>query len=316
LSGKAALVSELFDILYNVISPIFLIVAIAFFIGRRFNPDPRTLSTILIYLFIPALSFRTMLQLDIDGISDIVNGDFGRAFAQITFALLIMMSIGMLVGRVLKLDRRTSSAFTLSVTQLNAGNLGLPVNAFAFGPAGGEIALLFYVSSALAGNMIGVFIASRGEKSVGAALVNVLRVPVSLAALVGLAMNTAGVTLPLPMERALFLVADATLPGMIVLLGLLISRMVIRDARWGLVALASALRLLGGAAVGVVLASLLGQVGVAHPVSILQCAMPTAVMANALATEFGGDTQLTSAVTLVSTLASIVTLTVLIAVLR
>lgn len=308
--------SELLDILFNVISPIFLIVGIAFLIGKRFNPDPRTLSTVLIYLFIPALSFRTMLQLPIDGVSDIINGDFGRAFMQITLASLIMMSVGMGIGRLLKLDRRTGSAFTLSVTQLNAGNLGIPLNTFAFGAAGGEIALLFYVSSAMAGNMIGVFIASRGEQSVGAALMNVLRVPVSLAALIGLIMNTVNVSLPLPVERSLFLLADATLPGMIVLLGLLISRMSIREARWGLVALAAAIRLLGGAAVGFILATLLGQNGLAYPVGILQCAVPTAVMANALATEFGGDAQFTSAVTLISTLASIVTLTFLIAVLR
>lgn len=308
--------SELLDILFNVISPIFLIVGIAFFIGKRFNPDPRTLSTVLIYLFIPALSFRTMVQLPIDGVSDIVNGDFGRAFLQITLASLIMMTVGMAVGRLLKLDRRTGSAFTLSVTQLNAGNLGIPLNTFAFGAAGGEIALLFYVSSAMAGNMIGVFIASRGEQSIGAALLNVLRVPVSLAALVGLVMNTVNVSLPLPVERSLFLLADATLPGMIVLLGLLISRMAVRDARWKLVALAAAIRLLGGAAVGFTLATVLGQTGLAYPVSILQCAVPTAVMANALATEFGGDAQFTSAVTLISTLASIVTLTFLIAILR
>jgi predicted permease len=309
-------VSELLDILFNVISPIFLIVGIAFVIGKRFNPDPRTLSTVLIYLFIPALSFRTMVQLPIDGVSDIINGDFGRAFLQITLASLIMMTVGMGVGRLLKLDRRTGSAFTLSVTQLNAGNLGIPLNTFAFGAAGGEIALLFYVSSAMAGNMIGVFIASRGEQSIGAALLNVLRVPVSLAALVGLVMNTVNISLPLPVERSLFLLADATLPGMIVLLGLLISRMAVRDARWKLVALAAAIRLLGGATVGFILATLLGQTGLAYPVGILQCAVPTAVMANALATEFGGDAQFTSAVTLISTLASIVTLTFLIAILR
>lgn len=308
--------SELLDILLNVISPIFLIVSIAFLIGKRFNPDPRTLSTILIYLFIPALSFRTMMQLPIDNVSDIINGDFGRAFAQITLASLIMMTVGMGIARLLKLDRRTGSAFTLSITQLNAGNLGIPLNTFAFGAAGGEAALLFYVSSAMAGGAIGVFIASRGEQSIGTALLNVFRVPVSTAALVGLLMNTVDISLPLPVERSLFLLADATIPAMIVLLGLLISRMAVRDARWKLVILAAAIRLLGGAAIGFVLANLLGQTGVAYPVAILQCAVPTAVMANALAAEFGSDAQFTSAVTLISTLASIVTLTFLIAILR
>lgn len=308
--------SELLDILLNVISPIFMIVGVAFFVGKRFNPDPRAFSTVLIYLFIPALSFRTMIQLPIDGVSDIVNGDFGRAFLQITLLSLTMMMAGMLISRLLKLDRKTGSAFTLSITQLNAGNLGIPLNTFAFGPEGGAIALLFYVSSAMVGSMLGVFVASRGERGVGAALLNVIRVPVGIAAVLGLAMNTFGVGLPAPLERSIFLLGDATIPAMVVLLGLLISRMEVRTAPWRLVALAAALRLLGGAAVGLVLAVVLGQVGIAFPVAILQSAVPTAVMANALAAEFGSDAQFTSAATLISTLASIATLTVLIAILR
>lgn len=307
---------ELLDILFNVISPIFLIVAMAFFVGKRFGPDPRALSTVLIYLFIPALSFRTMIQLPIDGVSDIVNGDFGRAFLQISLLSLIMMSVGIGLSRVLKLDRKTGSAFTLSVTQLNAGNLGIPLNTFAFGPEGGALALLFYVSSAMVGSMIGVFVASRGEKGIGAALMNVIRVPVGLSALIGLAMNTFDVGLPKPLENSIFLLGDATIPAMIVLLGLLISRMEVKSAPWRLVTLAAALRLLGGAAVGFVLAGLLGQSGLAFSVAILQSAVPTAVMANALAAEFGSDAQFTSAATLISTLASIVTLTLLIAILR
>ena len=76
------------------------------------------------------------------------------------------------------------------------------------------------------------------------------------------------------------------------------------------------LRLVGGAALGAFFAVLLGQTGLGYSVAVVQSAVPTAVMANALAAEFGSDAQFTSAVTLVTTLASIGTLTLLIALLK
>ncbi|MFZ2881384.1 MAG: hypothetical protein WA009_17725, partial [Phototrophicaceae bacterium] len=112
--------SELLQIFIDVIVPIFLIVGAAFWVGRRLNPDIRSLSTVLIYLFIPALSFRTMIRLPIDGVQDVVTGEFGRAFAQIALLVAIMWVVAAVVGRMLKLDRRTGSAFTLSITQINA----------------------------------------------------------------------------------------------------------------------------------------------------------------------------------------------------
>jgi predicted permease len=56
---------------------------------------------------------------------------------------------------------------------------------------------------------------------------------------------------------------------------------------------------------------LLGLSGLARQVSIIEASMPTAVTTGVLATEFGSDTEFTTAVILVSTLASIVTLSVL-----
>jgi predicted permease len=48
-------------------------------------------------------------------------------------------------------------------------------------------------------------------------------------------------------------------------------------------------------------------------VTIIQASMSTAAMAGVLATEFGSDAEFTTAVVLVSTLASIISLSVLLA---
>lgn len=309
---------ELIDVLVNVLTPIFLLVGVTAFIGRRFKPDPRAVSNLLVYVFVPALSFQTLIGLDIDGFLGIVTGDFGRAFAHITLLVLVMSAIAWGLASAFKLDRRTRSAFALSASQLNAGNYGIPLCTFAFGPEGGALALLFYVSSSIIGNMVGTFIASSGAVSPGAAALNVFRVPTTWGAVIALVMNALAVPLPLPIERGIGLAADATLPGMLALLGLILGQMQVRTLRvpWRWVGVASALRLVGGALVGVVVANGLGFTGLLYAVAVAQSAVPTAVLANALAAEFGSDTHFTSAATLITTLASIGTMAVLVAVLR
>ena len=62
------------------------------------------------------------------------------------------------------------------------------------------------------------------------------------------------------------------------------------------------------------LAALLGIAGLARQVSIVESSMPTAVISSVLATEFGSDPEFVTAVILVSTLASSITLSVLLTV--
>ncbi len=310
--------SELFDILFNVLAPIFILVGVTAYIGRRFRPDSRSASTLLIYLFVPALSFKTLIQLDIDGLGDIITGDFGKAFAQVGLLVLAMTLIGMGLGALLKMDKRTTSAFTLSISQINAGNYGIPICTFAFGAEGGAFALLFYVSSSIIGNSLGTFVASRGAVGFKESVGNVFRVPSIWSVVIALTLNILNIPLPQPVERALFLASDATLPVMLSLLGLLLGQMEIRrlNVPWRWVILACAIRLIGGALIGFVLAGVMGFSGILYAVAVVQSSVPTAVMANALASQFGSDAQFTSAATLLSTLASIGTITLLIAVLR
>jgi hypothetical protein len=310
--------SELLEILLNVLAPIFLLVGAAAWIGQRFKPDPRAVSNLLVYLFVPALSFKTLYQLEAGSLAELVTGEFGRAFLHITLLVAIMSAIALGLGRAFGLDRRTTSAFTLASSQMNAGNYGIPLCTFAFGPEGGALALLFYVSSSISSNMVGTFVASSGSVGFGRAAANVLRVPTTWGALLAITLNLLNAPLPLTLERAVFLASDATLPAMLALLGLLLGQMSLRTLRvpWRWVFAACGLRLIGGAVLGALVASGLGFGGLFYAVAVTQSSVPTAVLANALAAEFGSDAQFTSAATLISTLASLGTMTILIAVLR
>jgi len=97
-------------------------------------------------------------------------------------------------------------------------------------------------------------------------------------------------------------------------LGIQLSRTSLRG-RIGPVLLASGLRLIVAPLLAVPLALALGLSGLTRDVAIVQSAMPVAVVSGVLATEFGSDADFVTATILVSTLLSIVTLGILLALL-
>lgn len=296
----------LFSIMLNVIAPIFLVMGVAYGIGKRFNPDLRGLSIILIYLFVPALVFRGIYETELSAgeAGGIVAVSFGMA--------LVMAAIGMAVARWLGWDTRRESALVLTIMMVNSANYGIPLNRFAFGEEGANTAIVFYVAAAIVGNTIGVYFASRGTYSAREAFLNVFRVPTGYAAILAVLFKVFGIEFGevealIFVERTIDIAADGSIPGMLALLGLNLAQTELRGEIRPIMT-ATGLRLLGGMAVGFALASLFQLRGVAFNVAVVESSMPTAVLASALATQFNADAKFVSAVTLVSTLLSMFTL--------
>lgn len=302
------------QIMLDVIAPIFLVMGIAFLIAKRFNPDPRSLSVFLIYLFTPALVFRGIYTTQLRG------DEIGRIAIVVVLVALAMMAVGMIAGRLLRTDKnkpdpKREGALVLTVVLVNAANYGIPLNSFAFGEAGQTAAIVYYVVAALVGNVVGVFFASRGSASIRGAALNVLKVPIAYAAIAGLIFNIYDIQLPTILERSFIqIAADASIPGMLALLGIQLARTRLRG-KVRPILVATGIRLLIAPLIALPIALLLGLQGVTFNVAIIQSSMPTAVLASALATQFGSDAEYVSAVTLVSTLLSILTLSALIAIL-
>jgi hypothetical protein len=299
---------EAFDVALNVIAPIMLVIGISALISRRFNLNAETLSTLILYLFIPALVIDGLSQLEVSG-EEILS----LAMMVMIFST-IMVAIGWSVSRTIGINRHTESAFIISVMLTNTANYGIPFNVFAFGEEARQFAILFYVGSTVVTNTFGIYFASRGSASIRESAINIFKIPLSYATFFGLFLNGTNSTLPLPIERMIELLADAAIPGMLVLLGIQLSRLKI-DKNYGPVLAASTTRLLIGPLVAFPITLLLGMEGLIQKVSIVQAAMPTAVITAVLAAQFNSDVGFTTTVILVTTLASILTLSILITIL-
>ncbi|HVO70326.1 MAG TPA: AEC family transporter [Aggregatilineaceae bacterium] len=301
--------STLANTVYNVIAPIFIVAGLAVVADRTLQIDARSLSRLIIYLFGPFFVFQGIAQAQLSG------DEAGRIVAAASLGSLLMVLTAWGVARLSGFDLQLASAFMLTCVLINAGNYGIAFNRFAFGAPGEERAMIYFVVTSVVSNTFGVYLASRGNHSTRRALFNVLKVPLPYAVLLGLVAHIERVQLPVPLDRATGLFSQATVPAMLVVLGLQLSRASVRG-RLQPILMATGMRLVIAPVITQGLVLLLGVSGLTRQVVIIQSAMPTAVMTSVLATEFGADSELVSATILVSTLASVITLSVLLSLIR
>jgi predicted permease len=196
----------------------------------------------------------------------------------------------------------------LTTVFVNAGNYGLSVNLFAFGQAGLERAALFFTVSALLTHSVGVYLASRGQASGLDALRNIFKVPVVYGVSAGFVVNLAAMTVPEPVAKAVDLLGRASVPLMLLLVGIQLAKTSLAG-ELKLIGLATFVRLVVAPAVAFILAAWLGLTGVTRRACVTEASMPSAVTTTILATEFEAEPQFVAGVVFVSTLASVITLT-------
>jgi malate permease and related proteins len=311
--------NELLTTILNVIAPILLIAGFGAYLGTRFKLERRTLSTVLIYLFIPALVLEGMMNVRVG------NDQLIRMMLFIFMGCACLAVVGWGIAKAMRLDFMTTNAFILCVLMINAANYGIPFNKFAFGQSAEQLAVVYYIASAVVSNTLGVYFASRGSsRSSKSAMMNIFKVPMLYAMVIGLILNQAGVfiyapadmpnapALPLPIARIIDIVSDATVPMMLVLLGVILGQSHFTFKRITPMLVASGVKLIIAPLIAIIIMAVLGIDGLARQVGIVQLAMPVAVLSSALASEFNGDAEFVAGVILISTLGSIISLSVLV----
>jgi predicted permease len=295
-------------VLINVVLPIFLVAAAAALVQSRLRLNVATLSRSAFYLFAPALVFDSLTNSDVGG----------QELLQITaviFALTgILWVLGALAARLLRLEGPTQAAFLNAILLANTGNYGLPANLFAFGPAGLARAVLYLTVHTMLSSGLGVFIGAKSGTTIWAALKRVAAVPLVYAALAGFVVNLAGWTVPEPLAKAINLLGQTSVPLMLSVLGITLAdtfRQGIEVQCLPALAGVSALRLVVAPALAFLLSGLLGLDELARNVTVLQSAMPSAVMTIILATEFEADAALAALCVIGTTLISLLTITLL-----
>jgi hypothetical protein len=299
----------LLSILLSDILPIFVIAGAGFLLARYAGVDVKTVARVVFYSLLPCLAFRLLVTSTASGPS---------ILRLIVVAVLIMGAMGIvgyIAARSLGLNGAPLRAFLMVVMFSNGGNYGLPVVRFAFGSEALTYATIFFLTGSVTTYVAGAFFAGSRRGKIAGALDKIWRMPSLYGLALALVVLAIGRPVPEAIMRPVALLSDAALPVMILVLGMQLERAV-WPARPGIVLWAVGISLLIAPFVALGLASLLGISGAARQSAVILSSMPVAVVTTIFALEFELAPEFVTSAVFVSTLASPLTLTPLIAYLR
>jgi hypothetical protein len=279
-----------------IISPIFVSAALGFFWERLRRPFDTTFVTALVTTVgTPCLVGATLTRVEIDPQA------LGTMAGAAILAFLGFVAIGVVVLRGAGLPLHS---YLPALIFPNAGNMGLPLNLFAFGETGLAFAIVFFTVFSVLQFTLGVGIAA-GSFAPG----RLLRLPLIYAVAASLVFMATGTPVPAWLSNTLDLLGGLTIPLMLVALGVSLARLRVRNLGRSLVL--SLVRLGIGVVTGLALAWALDLSGAARGVLILQCAMPVAVFNYLFAQLYHRQPEEVAGMVVISTAISFATLPLL-----
>src|SRR6185503_7559370 len=165
------------------------------------------------------------------------------------------------LGTLFKLERPVLVSILVTTMFANTGNYGLPLVSFAFGEKALSYAGIYFVTTTILFYTLGVLIASLGHMNFKEAILGLFKIPTMYAVLLAVIINTWQIPIPSPVGRAIELAAGGTIPLMLILLGVELTRVELSGNLRAL-QLSVALRLLVAPLLALVLTGLFGIQGV------------------------------------------------------
>jgi predicted permease len=274
----------------GIILPVFSIIALGWLYGRRAKPDMGWVNRISMNVLAPALIFSALASKDFDVYEN------GR---------LILASIGIVLGsgllawpvaRWLGADFRT---FVPPMMFNNCGNMGLPLAALAFGPAGFSAMVAVFTISNLLHFTVGAWMIDHHAR-----FGRLLRNPMVWSTGVGFAFALVHPPLPEWAASGFKLVGDALIPMMLLSLG--VRLLDVRWSDWRIGVVGGLVCPLTGLALAALLSPVLGLDDAQRGLLILFGCLPPAVLNFMVAEQFRQEPGKVASIVLIGNLISIV----------
>ncbi|MBB1596987.1 AEC family transporter [Achromobacter sp. UMC46] len=272
------------------------------------------LNRYVVYLSLPALLFRAMTQVDL---AHMAHWGFVGAFAggiAVTFLVSFLPGRG---GRRALTDRSIEG---LAASYANAGYMGIPLCLALFGAE--SLAPAAFTTLLTASVLFGFAIAMiefdrQQTPNIAATLLKVgralMRNPLLAAPVLGLAWASTGVALPEGVDRYVSLLGASASPCALVTIGLFLAQTETSTAGPGVLRLVTGKLLLQPAVTAVLAFAVFSMPPLWAWTAVLMSALPIGTGPFMLAKMYGRDARVTSRAILVSTVASVLTVSLLVA---
>jgi len=188
----------------GILFPVFALALVGFFIGRWLKPDFKPINRINMDVLVPALVFSSLAVMPIE---------IGQ-LPLLTASIVAVLLPGIIMLPICKIFKLNFKVWTPSNMFRNSGNLAIPLFTYTFGDTALAPAVLLFVISSCAHISIGIALLSNGNP-----IKQMVKMPVFLAALLGVILNISGVGIWEPLYDAADLLGGAAIPIMLLSLG-------------------------------------------------------------------------------------------------
>ncbi len=287
------------------IVPVFLIVALGYMIGRKTDYNLSFTTDVTMYFTLPTLIFSALVH------------KWDTPFLAREFiitgvgTLVIILGTGVLVAIYLRMSGNQDLKIMYpTVMFINAGNLALTLDYFAFGYDGFLRGVLFQVVNTSLMYSLGVFLVARNLS-----LKAILKVPFIYAAIGGTLIWIYHIQLPEFVLRGVEFLGNAALPVLVLMLGYSLKNVSL--ANIGVALSGGFIRIFGGLAISVGFVAVListnlvgGEPGDALTVKvlILNGSMPAALGIYLMAQKYNQNPELVAPTVFASTIIGLVTI--------
>ena len=205
---------------FSIIFPLFGIAAIGYLYSRYKRVDMAFANQLNMDLFVPALVLGAL-----------ANKSFNlAAYQNLTLgAIAVVLGSGLValpVAKWLKVDYKT---FVPPMMFTNAGNMGIPLAVLTFGDALLAAAVVLFVVETVLHFSLGVYILNRQIR-----LSQLLRMPMIIATLIGLAIGLSGWAMPAVLNTTIKMLGDVSIPLMLFSLGVRLNEVAFKYWRIGI----------------------------------------------------------------------------------
>ena len=297
----------MFATLLSVI-PIFGLVMTGF-IAKRFLPSHdlwKGIEALVYYLFFPIL---LILEISKANFSEpgLIEALLATFFATLLIALLLFP-----IKHFFKIENRLFTSIFQGGTRYNS-YVFLALSQSLFGSPGIIIAGVFMAYMIIIINILCISVLNlygsnqSGKKSLGGILLALLKNPLIIGVLIGIAANLLQIELSGPFKQWMLYLGNSATPLSLMSVGA--GLIIMMDAgKMKAITFAIALKLLLMPAITIILLKILGVEGITAGIALLFATMPSAGNAYILSRQMGGDSDAMASIITWSTLLSIITI--------
>jgi len=280
-----------------IVFPVFTIIAVGWWYGRRKRPDIQVTNQISMDVLVPALVFAALAS---------KSFDFGHYWPLAAAGAAVILGSGLLAWPVARLAGVEAKTFVPPMMFNNSGNMGIPLIVLAFGEAALPAAIVLFLTEMVLHFSLGPYMLAHRM-----GVLQLMKTPVMIATWLGLAVSLSGQTLWPPLYTAIKMLGDASIPMLLFALGVRLNQVSFRDWRLG------ALSGVVAPATGLAMVLLIDAVAPLSPrersILLVFGALPPAVLNYLMAEQYAQEPEKVASIVLLGNLASLAVMPVVLA---